>query len=147
MAAKQGLQRFRDINQDRLEKIGQQLQKQQMQSARFEQNVEQLKSIYDECQVIDGESAMAWRNRHQLRDDLQHLEKLQQQHFALAQAEQRRLQSHLQQQNIRVKSLDTVLDKRRKAELSKVMRAEQKLNDEIGAQRYFQRRLNGSLPQ
>ncbi|MGR5166919.1 flagellar export protein FliJ [Vibrio astriarenae] len=143
MAAKQGLQRFRDINQDRLEKLGQQLQQQRNQSERFENNLQQLKTIYDECQVNDGESAMAWRNRHQLRGNLQHLEKLQQQHFALAQAEQRRLQHHLQQQNIRVKSLDTVLDKRRKAELSQVLKAEQKLNDEIGGQRYFQRQLNG----
>ncbi len=137
MAAKQGLQRFRDINQDRLEKLGAQLEQQRNQSRRFEENAEQLQQIFDQCQVSDGESGMAWSNRHQLRGNLQHLEKLQQQQFALAQSEQRRIQHHLQQQNIRVKCLDTVIDKRKKAALDQMMRREQRLNDEIGAQRYF----------
>ncbi|WP_047045959.1 hypothetical protein [Vibrio mexicanus] len=97
MAAKQGLQRFRDINQERLEKLGAQLEQQRSQSRSFEENAEQLQQIFDQCQVSDGESGMAWSNRHQLRGNLQHLEKLQKQQFALAQSELRRIQHHLQQ--------------------------------------------------
>ncbi|MFI3276985.1 flagellar FliJ family protein [Vibrio sp.] len=122
--------------------MGQQLQQQRTQSERFEYNLQQLKVIFDECQVNDGESAMAWRNRHQLRGNLQHLEKLQQQHFALSQSEQRRLQHHLRHQNVKVKSLDTVLEKRRKADLHNVLKSEQNLNDEIGTLRHFQNMLN-----
>ncbi|MGL6260601.1 flagellar export protein FliJ [Vibrio sp. WXL210] len=140
MAARPGLERFRDIHQDRLEKLGQQLQQQRSQSERYAHNAQQLQTIYDECQVSGGESAFAWHNRHQLRGNLQHLEKLQQQHLALAEAEQRRLQHTLMQQNVKVKSLDTVLDKRKKAAQLRVSKAEQKLNDEIGAQRYFHRK-------
>ncbi|MGF1721822.1 flagellar export protein FliJ [Vibrio kyushuensis] len=139
-----GLAKFRDINQDQLERLSQQLQKQQNQSEQHQSHVNQLIEIYDSVQVNGGESAMAWCNRDQLRGNLQHLQSLQQQQLALAKAEHRRIQQHVLNQNIKVKSLDTVLDKRRREALQKENRIEQAMNDEIGAQRYTINKLNAS---
>lgn len=137
-----GLAKFRDINQDQLERMSQQLQKQQNQREQHQNHVNQLMDIHDSVQVSDGESAIAWCNRNQLRGNLQHLQSLQQQQLALAKAEHRRIQQHVLNQNIRVKSLDTVLEKRRKTALQKEMRIEQAMNDEIGAQRYTMNKIN-----
>ena len=139
-----GLSKFRDINQDKLEQLSQQLQKKQNQSEQHQSHVNQLQEIYDSCQVSGGESGMAWRNRDQMRGNLQHLESLQQQQLALSKSEHRRIQQHVLNQNIKVKSLDTVLDKRRRAALQKEMRIEQAINDEIGAQRHTLNKLNAA---
>ncbi|MCK6263364.1 flagellar export protein FliJ [Vibrio sp. ZSDE26] len=140
-----GLAKFRDMNQDQLERLSQQLQKQQTQSDLHQNHANQLMDIYDSVQVSDGESAMAWRNRDQLRSNLQHLQSLQMQQMALSKAEHRRIQQHVLNQNVRVKSLDTVLEKRRKTALQKERRIEQAMNDEIGAQRHTINKLNAQV--
>ena len=141
---KTGLDMFRDLNQDQLERLSQQMQHQQSQSEQHQSHVNQLGDLYDSCQVSHGESAMAWCNRDQLRGNLQHLQSLQQQQLALTKAEHRRIQQHVLKQNIKVKSLDSVLEKRRKTAMQKEQRREQAFNDEMGAQRYVLNRINAA---
>ncbi|MBC7005321.1 flagellar FliJ family protein [Photobacterium sp. BZF1] len=134
----QALDRFRQIRQGELEKLGQQYQQKQLDSANHLQKLEQLGELYDSCQVVAGETALAWNNRFALRDHLKHLAEIQSQTLALSKAEEASLKQHVTQQHVKVKSLDSVIDKRRQHHERQLARSEQKLMDEMAMQRFIQ---------
>lgn len=133
----QALDRFRQIRQGELEKLGQQYQQKQQDSANHLQKLEQLDELYDTCQVVAGETALAWHNRFALRDHLKHLTEIQSQTLALSKAEEASLKHHVTQQHVKVKSLDSVIDKRRQHHEKQLARSEQKLMDEMAMQRFI----------
>lgn len=131
------LDRFRQIRQGELEKLGQQYQQKQQDCASHLKKLEQLDTLYDSCQVVAGESGLAWSNRFALRDHLKHLTEIQTQTLALSQAEQATLKQHVVQQHVKVKSLECVIEKRRQQHNTMLARSEQKLMDEMAMQRFI----------
>ncbi|MCQ1057420.1 flagellar export protein FliJ [Photobacterium sp. ZSDE20] len=131
------LDRFRQIRQGELEKLGQQFQKKQQDCANHLEKLEQLDALYDSCQVVAGETALAWTNRFAIRDHLKHLTEIQTQTLALSQAEQVSLKQHVVQQHVKVKSLESVIEKRRQHHDRLAAKSEQKLMDEMAMQRFI----------
>ncbi|AJR07789.1 flagellar export protein FliJ [Photobacterium gaetbulicola] len=131
------LARFRQLRQDELEKMGQQYQQKQQDCARHQEKLEQLDALYDSCQVVAGETGLAWANRFALRDHLKHLTDIQTQTLALSQSEQASLKQHVARQHVKVKSLDCVIEKRRQQHQQLATRSEQKLMDEMAMQRFI----------
>ncbi|WP_413112626.1 flagellar export protein FliJ [Thaumasiovibrio sp. DFM-14] len=132
-----GLNQVRRMRQDKLEEMGQSYQRQQAHTHKQGEQLQMLGELYDTCQVVNGESALAWQNRSTIRDSLQHLAKVQAQQLALAQSEQRRLQQDVVKQHVSVKTLETVIGRREKQQLRVEARQEQKLSDEMAMQSYL----------
>ncbi|MGF1682671.1 flagellar export protein FliJ [Photobacterium minamisatsumaniensis] len=131
------LDRFCRIKQNELDDLGQRYQQKQQDCVDHQRRLEQLDELYDTCQVVAGETGLAWTNRFTLRDHLKHLSTLQSQTLALSQAEQAALQRHVTQQHVKVKSLESVIDKRYQQEAQAMAKSEQKLMDEMATQRFI----------
>ncbi len=135
-----GLNHIRRMRQEDLEKTGQAYQHQQSHTRHQTTQLQQLSELYDTCQVVGGESALAWQNRSTIRDSLQHLSKIQSQQIALSTAEQNRLQKQVVKDHVQVKVIDTVIDKRVRQYRQQLSRQEQKISDEFAAQSYLRQR-------
>ncbi|HEY1844297.1 MAG TPA: flagellar export protein FliJ [Buttiauxella sp.] len=124
-----------------VEDLSQQLSSQRQQCQRFEKNITALKSLAAGMTEIAGNSAAQLINHSGYKRNIQRVIDWQKQEQALAALEAQKIQGALLQEAKREKSLELVLDDRKRELALDRTRRDQKNTDAVSAQCWLRQKL------
>jgi len=124
-----------------VEELSQQLSSQRQLCGRFEKNISALRSLACDVSEAAGTSAALLTNHSGYKRNLQRVIDWQKQEQALAMLEAQKLQGALLQEAKREKSLELVLDDRKRQRVIDGNRRDQKNTDAVSAQCWLRQKL------